>query len=187
MDKKDTKLYGAIALLIILALSTAELIIRDWSLIQGVNLMFHEAGHTLFMFGPRFLTIAMGSGLEILIPLLLTIYFLKDNELLGGMFSLWWTGTALWSVGIYVSDAVSKQLRLLGGDGGIHDWNYLLSNTNLLHKTLDIGAAISTLGTICISIALGILCLFIYEQFETKKEDKDIQAKLDKEERIEEK
>ncbi|MFT5036966.1 MAG: hypothetical protein ACI9VM_000538 [Candidatus Azotimanducaceae bacterium] len=47
-----------------------------WIFIQHANLIFHEAGHVLFIFFGYFLSIAGGTIFEIGIPLLVTGHFL---------------------------------------------------------------------------------------------------------------
>ena len=48
---------------------------------------------------------------------------------------------------------MALQLPLLGGEGSMHDWNYLLSSLNLLASTTQIAGAIRLLGTIAIVLA----------------------------------
>ncbi|MDQ6652390.1 MAG: hypothetical protein M3Y84_06570 [Acidobacteriota bacterium] len=57
------------------------------------------------------------------------------------------------NVSVYAGDAVALQLPLLGGEGSIHDWNYMLSSLNLLDSTTQIAGAIRLLGTIVIALA----------------------------------
>ena len=105
---------------------------ETWWFIQNVNLIFHEAGHVLFMFFGRFLHILGGSLLEIVIPLLITLYFIGKRELFSAVVTSWWLATAFLRVSIYASDARERTLPLITNDVTTHDWHNLLSSLNLL-------------------------------------------------------
>lgn len=105
---------------------------KTWWFIQNVNLIFHEAGHIIFMFFGDFMSILGGSLLEILIPLIVTLHFFFTKQFFSAAFSSWWLSTAFLSVSIYASDAEERFLPLLGGDSVLHDWFYILSQLNLL-------------------------------------------------------
>ncbi|MFN2493444.1 MAG: hypothetical protein ABR501_11245 [Pyrinomonadaceae bacterium] len=57
------------------------------------------------------------------------------------------------NVSVYAGDAVALQLPLLGGEGSMHDWNYMLGYLGLLDSTKQIGGAIRLFGTIVIVVA----------------------------------
>ena len=119
------------------------------------NLIFHEAGHSLFIFFGDFVHIAMGSGFQVLLPFALGSYFFIHKQNLSAAFCLMWCGESLTNVSVYAGDAIAMQLPLLGGDSVIHDWNYLLTSTTLLSHTSLIASSIYTLGISMIFIAIG--------------------------------
>lgn len=163
---KQTKLIGLVILGLIMLQQTWELSVKQWALIQDINLIFHEAGHTLFMWAPQFVTIVMGSGFEILVPLALTLYFLRQEQVEGVVFGLWWTGTAFWSTGIYAGDALDRSLPLIGGmDQAFHDWYNILLDLKLLYQAEPIGQAIYFIGTLCIMLSFGLLGLHLYNLY----------------------
>lgn len=118
----------------------------QWHFIDYINLIFHEAGHTIFFLFGQFFAIAAGSGLQIAIPLGLAGYFFYHHKYISSSICLMWTGQNFMNVSIYVRDAVTMNLELLGGDYVIHDWNYLLSEMGLLHKTDSIAQLIFIIG-----------------------------------------
>lgn len=127
----------------------------DWHFIDGVNLIFHEAGHTIFSFFGQFINILMGSGFQTLLPLCIVVYFFITQQKISGSLTLLWVGQNIMNVSVYVGDSIRMQLPLLGGDNVIHDWNYLLSTLHILKYTDTIakvlymsGIMIVTLGTI---------------------------------------
>lgn len=106
---------------------------EKWHFIDSVNLIFHEAGHTIFFFLGEFLQVFMGSGFQVALPLLIAWYFYRNQQLFEGVMTLLWAGQSLINVSIYVGDALVMQLPLLGD--GMHDWNYLLSTLGVLSLT----------------------------------------------------
>jgi len=123
-----------IGTLIILGLYflNASLIPEKWTFLDGVNLIFHEAGHVLFMFFGQFLAIAGGSITQILIPVVFFVYFFLNRMYFSAYVILFWVGHNFISVSVYAGDAIKQSLPLLGGESVTHDWNYLLSTLNML-------------------------------------------------------
>lgn len=76
-----------------------------------------------------------GSLFQCLLPASLIFVFLYQDQksLIGAQFALWWTGQNMTDVALYISDASTRSLPLLGGMGEeAHDWGNLLSMMNLL-------------------------------------------------------
>lgn len=93
--------------------------------LDGVNLVFHEAGHPLFgLFGGETLALLGGTLMQVLVPLLLAGHFLVRREALGVALGLQWAGQNLLNIARYMADARALQLPLVGG--GEHDWSELL-------------------------------------------------------------
>jgi hypothetical protein len=133
---------------------------RAWHFIDTVNLIFHEAGHTLFILFGQFIHILMGSGFQVLLPLAIALYFFYTRQRLSGAACLMWAGQSLVNVSIYAGDAIAMQLPLLGGDSVIHDWNYLLSTLGILRYTPEVALTLYTLGVLTLS--LGIVLSFLF-------------------------
>ena len=125
----------------------------QWHLIDGVNLVIHEAGHLIFRLFGEFLMIAGGSLFQVIMPALFVGYFTYHRKLYSASLVLFWVGESILNVSVYAGDAVALQLPLLGGQDSIHDWNYLLSSLNLLSATPQIAGVIRLLGTIVIALA----------------------------------
>ena len=105
---------------------------KTWWFIQNVNLIFHEAGHVLFMPFGNFMTTLGGSLLEILIPFSITAYFYFTRQYFSASCTSWWLATAFLSVSIYASDAQERFLPLITRDIFTHDWFNILSELGLL-------------------------------------------------------
>jgi hypothetical protein len=125
----------------------------DWHFIDNVDLIFHEAGHTIFFFLGQFVQVLMGSGFQILLPAFIAGYFLVRKEFFQAAIVLFWVGANFINVSVYAADAVSMQLPLLGGDGVMHDWNYILSTLNILSATPFVAEALYGIGGFCILAA----------------------------------
>jgi hypothetical protein len=100
-------------------------------LLDGVNLVFHEAGHPLFgILGWEPLTILGGTLLQLLVPLLVMGSFWLRREAPGTAAAGIWGFENLLNIARYVADARAQVLPLVGG--GEHDWADLLDRWGLL-------------------------------------------------------
>lgn len=141
------------------------------NVIHSVHLIFHEAGHFIFMFfGSEFIQIAGGSVMQLLIPIVLAFYFYfvrKDVYAMSFMFL--WLGSSFFDVAIYAKDSIFMNLPLLGGDNVIHDWNYLLSTLGVLKYTSQIAGFIYSLGifSLIVGVVAGLYDLFTVEDSNT--------------------
>lgn len=127
----------------------------SWHMIDGANLIIHEAGHPLFSIFGQTVGIAGGTILQLLIPCLFALYFYRQQETTSFSVMLLWIGQSLINVSVYLGDAVSMQLPLLGGDGTIHDWNYLLGHMGALQYTSGISHTIFGLGVATMIVSIG--------------------------------
>src|ERR1043165_4790629 len=132
----------------------------DWRLIDGVNLVIHEAGHLFFRPLGEFMMIAGGSLFQVIVPLVFAGYFFFKGNQYASALVLFWLGESLLNVSVYAADSIVMQLPLLGGNASIHDWNYMLDHLDLLRQTSTIAFAIRALGTLAIFFALvwAIVC-----------------------------
>jgi hypothetical protein len=125
----------------------------QWHLIDGVNLVIHEAGHLIFSPLGEFMMIAGGSLFQVIMPALFVGYFSYNGKYYSAALVLFWVGESILNVSVYAGDSLALQLPLLGGEDSVHDWNYLLSSLNLLPATAKIAGAIRLLGTATILLA----------------------------------
>ncbi len=135
-----------------------------WRLIDGVDLIFHEAGHTLFMAFPNWLMIAGGSIFQVLVPLAVAAAAFAKRQWYTGSLVLLWAGQSLMNVSVYAGDALKLQLPLIGGEGTEHDWNYLLWYSGQLRHTAEIARAIGIAGILTILAGIGLAIRFSFEK-----------------------
>lgn len=131
---------------------------NNWHFINNIDLIIHEAGHT---FVPTFLlgevvTALGGSLFQILVPIMFAIYFLKRNDTLSFSILMMWAAENIAYVSVYIADSIKLQIPLLGGDGSIHDWNFILGKWNLLVHAELIGKIVY-----CLSWVLFLYVFFV--------------------------
>jgi hypothetical protein len=129
------------------------------SFIHGPLLVFHEAGHVLFMPLGRWMTVAGGTLMQWLMPMVLGAALLwKNRDPFGAAFALWLLGVSVMDSAPYLYDALHPQLTLLGGgtgeDGG-HDFIFLLDSVGLRHHAQRLGLLVHKLGAVLTLLALG--------------------------------
>jgi len=129
------------------------------SFIHGPLLVFHEAGYVLFSpLGP-WMTVAGGTLMQLLMPLVLLLaLLLKNRDPFGAAIGLWLLGVSLLDVAPYMYDALQPQLMLLSGttgEAGGHDWIHLFSSLGLLPRAQALGTATHRLGAAVLLLSLG--------------------------------
>ena len=104
------------------------------TLFSGITLAFHEMGHLLFGFLGHFIGSLMGSGTQVLIPIVVIVVFYKQqNDFFGAAVGGFWLSFSLFELARYVGDARAMDLPLVGFTSDPeHDWNYLLGAMHLL-------------------------------------------------------
>lgn len=129
------------------------------SLVDGINLVVHEAGHLLFGWFGRLPGMAGGTVAELLAPVLVGAHFVRRREDFGAAVCLFWLGTALAHVGVYAADARAQALPLVSPVSGSpeHDWTYLLLRFGALRHDRLIGGLFQAagLGSMAASVAAG--------------------------------
>ncbi len=129
----------------------ADPLYRTW--FGGITLAFHEIGHILFMPFGHTLMVAGGSIMQLLVPIIATIYLLKkQHDWFGVAVGLAWLSFSMFELATYIGDAGRQELPLVGFGGGYHhDWSMLLTQWRLVSQC----DAIAT-GVRIVAGAIGI-------------------------------
>ena len=165
---------GLVLLLVFLSWNTLRLnIIRlgfEPGAFHRVHLVFHEAGHILFYtFGP--LIAAMGGTImQLLVPIIVVASLLvRNRDYFGALTGLWWLGHSMVDCAPYINDARVLQLPLLGGGTGSdregHDWEFILSQLNILSQDIYIARAFLIMGRAIILLSLTAAILVAISAF----------------------
>ena len=123
------------------------------------DLVFHEAGHVLFMpLGPLMTSLG-GSLFQCALPLLLAAAFFREGHRFAMSVCVWWCGQNFVDVAPYIADARALRLVLLGGRTGAevegHDWEFILTALGWLHLDRTLGLASYRVGLALMCGALG--------------------------------
>lgn len=107
---------------------------ESFTMFSGTTLAFHEMGHLLFSFMGHFIGSLMGSGMQVLIPILVIVLFYKQQgDFFGVAVGGFWLSFSLFELARYVGDARAMDLPLVGfSDDPEHDWHYLLGTLHML-------------------------------------------------------
>lgn len=131
------------------------------SFMHRVDLVFHEAGHVIFIPFGSFMRILGGTLGQLLMPIIVMAALIVTNrDNFGGSVGLWWLGQSLMDCAPYIADARALELPLLGGGTGLdrpgaHDWENILLDLNMIEHDLQIGAAAHILGAIVMLVAFA--------------------------------
>jgi hypothetical protein len=167
-DKVDvTALWFRTALMAGLSVWSLFLIRMDYrtgeigqSFLHRPLLVFHEAGHIVFMPFGEWVTVLGGTLGQLLMPLLLAgALLLKNHDPFGASIGTWFLGVSLMDVAPYMFDAMHPQLTLLSGstgeNGGPHDWIYLFNSLGLLSRSQMLGGLTHKFGALLVLLSLA--------------------------------
>jgi hypothetical protein len=129
-----------------------------------MDIAVHETGHLLFRPFGELTMLVMGSGTQVLFPLVLAVFFLAvRHDLLAGAVLLAWAGEAAGDAAIYVADAPRGELPLLGGTGE-GDWTRILGPEHLsrMHLADEYARNLRVVGALLMvaAVALAVLGLW---------------------------
>lgn len=131
-----------------------------WHFIDTVNLIFHEAGHSIFIFLPSIITALAGSCMQVAVPSICATYFYQRSEYTSASLLLLWVAQNLINVSLYARDAIPMNLTLLGGDSVTHDWNFIFTELHILNQSIFWANVLS--GTAYLIAFLGTTHITLY-------------------------
>lgn len=126
----------------------------EYHFIDGVNLLFHEAGHVFFGVFGRTLHFLGGTLGQLVFPVVTALHFARQERWFDASVCVLWLGESLMYAGVYVADANRRALPLV--NDGMHDWNWLLGRWGLLGAAEGLGTAIHLLAS---AVVIGALAL----------------------------
>jgi hypothetical protein len=126
-----------------------------------LNIAVHETGHVLFRPFGELTMLIMGSGFEVLFPMLMAAHFLAfRKDTVAGAVCLGWCASALASAATYIADADDGRLALLGAAGpdSAGDWERILGEEHFDKVFLAdrIAGIVSSAGLVIWIAALGL-------------------------------
>jgi len=135
------------------------IITQSWyiRLLDGANLLFHEAGHPFFGLFSRRLEVYGGTLGQLTFPLVLIVYFFIKRQTLSFAGSWLWFFQNFFHIAVYVADSRALKLDLVGG--GMHDWNEILYRWHIMHYDLEIATGIRIAGWAGMAVVTSWLVL----------------------------
>lgn len=137
--------------------------------LHNINLIFHEAGHSIFSIFGRFIMLVGGSLMQVLVPAVISGYFFVTKQRFAGAVALWWVGQNCLDVSLYVKDAQERMLPLLGGEGVMHDWHFILLDLRLLIHDDTVAALIYSVGILVYIVAIALGFYYAFQQSSTSR------------------
>jgi len=123
------------------------------SIVDNIDLPIHETGHLVFSPFGEFMQFLGGTLFQLIMPAAFLVYFLRRTDRHAASVTLWWIAQNCWNISVYIRDARSQELPLVGG--GEHDWAYLLGRLGRLSQDQVIGHAVWEIGVVLYLIAIA--------------------------------
>jgi hypothetical protein len=117
------------------------------AVVDGFDLVVHEAGHPVFgLLGSRFLMFLGGTLAQLAFPVAALVAFAARRQPASFAAAAVWLGVNLVNVGRYAADGDARALPLLAPDADSHDWWNMLGMLGLRGHAPAVGGAIGLLG-----------------------------------------
>jgi hypothetical protein len=120
--------------------------------LDSLDLAIHETGHLVFAFDGETLQLLGGTLMQLIVPAAFVVALWRSGDRHGATVPLWWLAQNCWNISVYVRDARSQELPLVGG--GEHDWALLLGGWGWLARDQALADALRFLGLVLYVLAL---------------------------------
>ncbi len=172
--------WGRVLLLLAFSVWGAYFISLDFesnaigqSFMHAINLVFHEAGHVIFMiFGSHFITTLGGTLGQLLMPtIVMAVMLFVQRDPFAAALGLWWLGQSFMDCAPYINDARALELPLLGGGTGadkpgMHDWENILLDLGMIEYDHQIAHLFDGIGSVLILMAIAWGCYILFRQWQ---------------------
>jgi hypothetical protein len=131
----------------------------QYTWLDSLDLAIHEAGHLVFFWGGDVVAALGGTLLQLIVPTAFVIYFARRHDGHAASVALWWVAQNCWNISVYLGDARTQALPLVGG--GEHDWAYLLGRAGWLARDGELSKVVHFVGVVLLmaSVLWGIAAL----------------------------
>jgi hypothetical protein len=127
--------------------------------LDSLDLAIHETGHLVFAFDGEVLTVMGGTLFQLIVPAVFAVALWRRGDRHGATVPLWWLGQNCWNISVYVRDARTQELPLVGS--GEHDWAFLLDQAGWLERDQTVGGAVYLMGVVLYVIAIVAGWIFL--------------------------
>ena len=132
---------------------------------NGIFLFIHEGGHFLFSFFGRTLYILGGSFWQIMFPAISFALAVRNRSHFIAPFALFWVGTNMMDVSLYMRDAPIRIMPLLGGHKAWHDWWNLFRQWDMLDSAGTVADIFYFSGLLVSIAAIGAGTFLAVQRF----------------------
>ena len=170
--------YGRLGLLAVIAVWATSVVLSRMTepptLLHLTVILFHEAGHVIFMPFGEALRVAGGTLGQLLMPLVCAVALHRRGDNFGAAICLAWMGMSVMDASVYAYDAADPLLPLIGsgtGSDSFHDFIFLFERYGQLGHARGWAMAMKALGAIaaCVALAWAAVLLFLQsEQLEDR-------------------
>ena len=136
----------------------------EYHFIDGVNLLFHEAGHIFFAFFGETMGFLGGTIGQLVFPVACMVHFIRNEAIFEAYLMGLWGCESLMYAAEYIGDAEAQVLPLVGGH--IHDWNWLLSRWGILQHCEAIASGLHVIASLGAVACLGLAAAQLLAQRE---------------------
>ena len=165
--------YGRLALLAVVAIWATSVLLSRMTepptLLHLTVILFHEAGHVIFMLFGEALRVAGGTLGQLLMPFICAVALHRRGDNFGAAICLAWLGMSLMDASVYAYDAADPLLPLIGGGTGsdsFHDFVFLFERYGQLGHARGWAMAMKALGAIAVYASLAWAAVLLFLQSE---------------------
>jgi len=165
--------YGRLALLAAIAVWATSVMVSRMTetptLLHLTVILFHEAGHVIFMPFGEALRIAGGTLGQLLMPLICAVTLHRRGDNFGAAICLAWMGMSLADASVYAYDAADPVLPLIGGGTGndsFHDFIFLFDRYGQLGHARGWAMAMKASGGAIVYASLAWAAVLLFLQSE---------------------
>ena len=124
----------------------------DYRWLDSLDLAIHETGHLVFAFDGETLAVMGGTLFQLIVPAAFVVALWRAGDRHGATVPLWWMGQNCWNISVYVRDARTQELPLVGG--GEHDWAALLGQWGWLNRDGALADTVHLVGVVIYLVAI---------------------------------
>jgi hypothetical protein len=165
--------YGRLALLAAVAIWATSVLLGRMTepptLLHLTVILFHEAGHVIFMPFGEALRVAGGTLGQLLMPFVCAVALHRRGDNFGAAICLAWMGMSLMDASVYAYDAADPLLPLIGGGTGsdsFHDFVFLFERYGQLGHARGWARAMKALGALAVYASLAWAAALLFLQSE---------------------
>jgi hypothetical protein len=169
--------YGRLGLLAVVAIWASSVVLSRMTdpatLLHLSVILFHEAGHVVFMPFGEALRIAGGTLGQLLMPVICAVALHRRGDNFGAAICAAWMGMSLMDASVYAYDAADPLLPLIGGGTGndsFHDFIFLFDRYGQLAHAHGWALAMKALGAIAVYASLAWAAVLLFLQGEHLEE-----------------